>query len=116
MKCVPVHHGIPAFLHRDEPWLHRHSENGALTKKNALLSFSVSVFFCGEGVGGLNSINNTKHSSYLISTYNTIRQEITRKQTLITSNQLENSLISIYELTKFPYTLPPIYLSLSNSR
>ena len=32
MKCVPVHHGIPAVLHRDEPWLHRHSENGALTK------------------------------------------------------------------------------------
>ena len=30
MKCVPVHHGIPAVLHRDEPWLHRHSENGAL--------------------------------------------------------------------------------------
>ena len=29
MKCVPVHHGIPAVLHRDEPWLHRHSENGA---------------------------------------------------------------------------------------
>ena len=32
MKCVPVHHGIPAVLHRDEPWLHRHSENGALVK------------------------------------------------------------------------------------
>ena len=31
MKCVPVHHGIPAVLHRDEPWLHRHSENGALS-------------------------------------------------------------------------------------
>ena len=30
MKCAPVHHGIPAVLHRDEPWLHRHSENGAL--------------------------------------------------------------------------------------
>ena len=30
MKCVPVHHGIPAVLHQDEPWLHRHSENGAL--------------------------------------------------------------------------------------
>ena len=30
MKCVPVHHGIPAVLHRDEPWHHRHSENGAL--------------------------------------------------------------------------------------
>ena len=30
MKCVPVHHGIPAVLHRDVPWLHRHSENGAL--------------------------------------------------------------------------------------
>ena len=30
MKCVPVHHGIPAVLNRDEPWLHRHSENGAL--------------------------------------------------------------------------------------
>ena len=30
MKCVPVHHGIPAVLHGDEPWLHRHSENGAL--------------------------------------------------------------------------------------
>ena len=30
MKCVPVHHGIPAVLLRDEPWLHRHSENGAL--------------------------------------------------------------------------------------
>ena len=30
MKCVPVHHGIPAVLHRYEPWLHRHSENGAL--------------------------------------------------------------------------------------
>ena len=28
MKCVPVHHGIPAVLHRDEPWLHRQSENG----------------------------------------------------------------------------------------
>ena len=32
MKCVPVHHGIPAVLHWDEPWLHRHSENGALTE------------------------------------------------------------------------------------
>ena len=31
MKCAPVHHGVPAVLHRDEPWLHRHSENGALT-------------------------------------------------------------------------------------
>ena len=31
MKCVPVHHVIPAFLHRDEPWLHRHNANGALT-------------------------------------------------------------------------------------
>ena len=30
MKFVPVHHGIPAVLHRDEQWLHRHSENGAL--------------------------------------------------------------------------------------
>ena len=30
MKCVPVHHGIPAVLHRDEPWLHRHIKNGAL--------------------------------------------------------------------------------------
>ena len=30
MKCVPVYHGIPAVLIRDEPWLHRHSENGAL--------------------------------------------------------------------------------------
>ena len=30
MKCVPMHHGIPAVLHRDEPWLHRHNENGAL--------------------------------------------------------------------------------------
>ena len=26
MKYVPVYHGIPAVLHRDEPWLHRHSE------------------------------------------------------------------------------------------
>ena len=25
-----MHHGIPAVLHLDEPWLHRHSENGAL--------------------------------------------------------------------------------------
>ena len=24
-------HGIPAALHRDVPWLHRHNENGALT-------------------------------------------------------------------------------------
>ena len=30
MKCVPVHHGIPAVLHRDVLWLHLHSENGAL--------------------------------------------------------------------------------------
>ena len=29
MKYVPVYHGIPAVLHRDVPWLHRHSENGA---------------------------------------------------------------------------------------
>ena len=29
MKCVLVHHGIPAVLHPDVPWLHRHSENGA---------------------------------------------------------------------------------------
>ena len=35
MKCVPVHHGIPAVLHRDEPWLHRHSENGALANEIA---------------------------------------------------------------------------------
>ena len=35
MKCVPVHHGIPAVLHRDEPWLHRHSENGALYGKKS---------------------------------------------------------------------------------
>ena len=34
MKCVPVHHGIPAVLRRDEPWLHRHSENGALRSKH----------------------------------------------------------------------------------
>ena len=27
-----VHHGTPAVLHRDEPWLHRHSENGALKR------------------------------------------------------------------------------------
>ena len=30
-----MHHGIPAVLHRDEPWLHRHSENGALRDRNA---------------------------------------------------------------------------------
>ena len=30
MICVPVHHGIPAVLHRDVLWLHLHSENGAL--------------------------------------------------------------------------------------
>ena len=34
MKCVPVHHGIPAVLHRDVPWLHRHSENGAFEFSN----------------------------------------------------------------------------------
>ena len=39
MKCVPVHHGIPAVLHRDEPWLHRHSENGALERKMRNLIF-----------------------------------------------------------------------------
>ena len=38
MKCVPVHHGIPAVLHRDEPWLHRHSENGALLCNNFILN------------------------------------------------------------------------------
>ena len=27
---VPVHHGIPAVLHRDVLWLHLHSENRAL--------------------------------------------------------------------------------------
>ena len=30
MNCVPVHPGILAVLHRDVPWLHRHSENGAV--------------------------------------------------------------------------------------
>ena len=39
MKCVPVHHGIPAVLHRDEPWLHRHSENGALTAQDDTVTF-----------------------------------------------------------------------------
>ena len=38
MKCVPVHHGIPAVLHLDEPWLHRHGENGTLT----LIAFMMS--------------------------------------------------------------------------
>ena len=28
-----MHHGIPAVLHRDVPWLHRHSENGALNNR-----------------------------------------------------------------------------------
>ena len=40
MKCVPVHHGIPAVLHRDEPWLHRHSENGALGQGHRFLILS----------------------------------------------------------------------------
>ena len=49
MKCVPVHHGIPAVLHRDEPWLHRHSENGAIvyllrsTPIDILLTTSISI-------------------------------------------------------------------------
>ena len=43
MKCVPVHHGIPAVLHRDEPWLHRHSENGA---------YRYNFLPRGRGVGG----------------------------------------------------------------
>ena len=43
MKCVPVHHGIPAVLHRDEPWLHRHSENGALSKIITVWGFNLKV-------------------------------------------------------------------------
>ena len=39
MKCVPVHHGIPAVLHLDEPWLHRHSENGALVRFDLFSNF-----------------------------------------------------------------------------
>ena len=31
-----MHHGIPAVLHRDEPWLHRHNENGALGGSQAI--------------------------------------------------------------------------------
>ena len=51
MKCVPVHHGIPAVLHRDEPWLHRHSENGALLETpNAVRSRAVGIG--GGGTGG----------------------------------------------------------------
>ena len=55
MKCVPVHHGIPAVLHRDEPWLHRHSENGALTRThNACLTCILSILYEGlDGGGGV---------------------------------------------------------------
>ena len=48
MKCVPVHHGIPAVLHRDEPWQHRHSENGALQgepEKVILFDFFLCFFY-----------------------------------------------------------------------
>ena len=43
MKCVPVHHGIPAVLHRDEPWLHRHSENGALSSDQPAQATVINV-------------------------------------------------------------------------
>ena len=49
MKCVPVHHGIPAVLHRDVPWLHRHSENGALISN---LAISHARIQDGSFVGG----------------------------------------------------------------
>ena len=42
MKCVPVDHGIPAVLNRDVPWLHRHSENGALVS-NKIIRCEVAV-------------------------------------------------------------------------
>ena len=35
-------HGIPAVLHRDVPWQHRHSENGAL-QINAIYFGVISV-------------------------------------------------------------------------
>ena len=41
-----MHHGIPAVLRRDEPWLHRHSENGALISK------LVTEIFLFESVNG----------------------------------------------------------------
>ena len=43
MKCVPVHHGIQAALHRDVPWLHGHSENGALACECYKLLFGPSA-------------------------------------------------------------------------
>ena len=48
MKCVPVHHGVPAVLHRDEPWLHRHSENGALHAN--LHNFKICITFDLVGI------------------------------------------------------------------
>ena len=51
MKCVPVHHGIPAVLHRDEPWLHRHSENGALTSAESVVVLCPGTPECSTGSG-----------------------------------------------------------------
>ena len=38
-----MHHSIPAVLHRDEPWLHRHSENGALANGDCVVCFANSL-------------------------------------------------------------------------
>ena len=43
-EMCPVHHGIPAVLHRDEPWLHQHSENGALESHSFFIDESGSRF------------------------------------------------------------------------
>ena len=60
MKCVPVHHGIPAVLHRDEPWLHRHSENGALSLLYLLLCLDLYVL--GDDKLGVFHANQTSMS------------------------------------------------------
>ena len=49
MKCVPVHHGIPAVLHRDVPWLHRNSENGALSPNHKFFLFDLA-FVCTKTI------------------------------------------------------------------
>ena len=72
MKCVPVHHGIPAILHRDEPWLHRHSENGALSVFYELLKktpffinfFSLCMIF-GMHLDNVSVLLNSVAAAYV---------------------------------------------------
>ena len=48
-----MHHGIPAVLHRDEPWLHRHSENGAVHTVDTTTTFCKTQNSYGNSVSDI---------------------------------------------------------------